>query len=291
MKLIGLFFAVAIACGGTTPEPAEPMPALEPEPVEPEAEPAPSEPEPPKSLFERLGGRDSIKAVSSELLKRLRSNDTLNKNSKIAEARDKVDQNELAEKVTDFLCKATGGPCEYTGRSMKESHAHLAISDAEWKAMGEDFVAVLNHFNVPEAEQNELIALVETLKADIVQSLHDRIGGRDAILAISTDLLKRLSRDRKLNKNKKIKAARKKVNQKELAEKLADFVCMAAGGPCEYKGRPMKDSHADLGITEKEWDIMAKHFVAVLKKFKVPAREQQELIELVGTAKADIVTK
>ena len=63
---------------------------------------------------------------------------------------------------------ATGGPESYTGRSMLESHAHLGITEAEWDEMGSIFVAVLNDFNVPAAEQEELLAIVGTTKADIV---------------------------------------------------------------------------------------------------------------------------
>jgi len=67
------------------------------------------------------------------------------------------------------------------------------------------------------------------------------------------------------------------------------MVCMATGGPCKYTGRDMKSSHVKMNISEKDWDQMAKVFKGVLDKFKVPAKEQQELFAIVGTTKADIV--
>jgi len=70
--------------------------------------------------------------------------------------------------VATRVCQATGGPCTYTGRTMKQSHAHLNISDREWLEMARVFQEVLVHFKVPAAEQQELVAIVESTKADIV---------------------------------------------------------------------------------------------------------------------------
>ena len=70
---------------------------------------------------------------------------------------------------------------------------------------------------------------------------------------------------------------------------VTSLVCAASGGPCTYTGRPMKESHAKLNISQAEWDAMLADFTATLNKFKVPQREQQELITIVGTTKNDIV--
>ena len=53
----------------------------------------------------------------------------------------------------------------------------------------------------------------------------------------------------------------------------------------------MKESHAHLNISEKEWDVMAKLFKKTLDKYKVPAGEQKELFEIVGKLKGDIVVR
>ncbi len=71
-------------------------------------------------------------------------------------------------RVTEMVGWATGGPQVYTGRSMIESHAHLNITEQEWQAMMADFQATLDHFEVPSQEQEELIAIMESTKADIV---------------------------------------------------------------------------------------------------------------------------
>ena len=61
------------------------------------------------------------------------------------------------------------------------------------------------------------------------------------------------------------------------------------GGPEKYNGRTMKETHKDMNITEKEWDAMAADFVKTLDKFKVPEKEQKELLAIVESTKSDIV--
>src|SRR5262249_797308 len=70
--------------------------------------------------------------------------------------------------VTEMICWATGGPQNYTGRSMTESHKHLKIPESEWAGFCKDFDDTMAKFNVPEAEHKELFAIVESTKGDIV---------------------------------------------------------------------------------------------------------------------------
>jgi hemoglobin len=141
-------------------------------PVEEAKQPPAEEVKPPaeevKSLYERLGGREAIAAVSQKVLDSVDKNEVLQKNEAIVAARKKVDPKQLHEHLTNFVCKATGGPCEYTGRTMTESHVHLNISKEEWDAMGADFKAILDEMKVGPKEQEELMALIGSLEAQIV---------------------------------------------------------------------------------------------------------------------------
>ncbi len=121
-----------------------------------------------QSLYQRLGGVYNIAQVVDEFLEVLYVNDVLNANPRIKEARDRVPKSYLKYHVTSMVCEASGGPEKYTGRGMKESHQHLNITEKEWQAMLADFKKVLNKFKVPEQEQKELIAIVESTKKDIV---------------------------------------------------------------------------------------------------------------------------
>jgi len=122
------------------------------------------------SLYDRLGGVYSIATVVDDFIERLLVNDTLNANPAINEARGKVPKAGIKFRLTAQVCQASGGPEKYNGRSMKDSHAHLNITDTEWQAMLADFKKSLDKFEVPEREQDELFAIVESTKPDIVIS-------------------------------------------------------------------------------------------------------------------------
>ncbi len=121
-----------------------------------------------KSLYDRLGGVYAIATVVDDFIDRVVGNAILNANPAIKEARDRVPRAGLKYRVTEMVCQATGGPCKYTGRSMKEAHAHLNITEKEWDALVVDFKASLNKFKVPGKEQGELLAIVNSTKKDIV---------------------------------------------------------------------------------------------------------------------------
>ena len=123
-----------------------------------------------KSLYDRLGGVYAIASVVDDFIERLLVNDILNANPAIKEARERVPKAGLKYRVTELVCEVTGGPQKYTGRSMKDSHKHLNITEKEWDAMVADFKVTLNKFKVPEKEQEELIGIVATTKADIVMT-------------------------------------------------------------------------------------------------------------------------
>ncbi|MCI0340343.1 MAG: group 1 truncated hemoglobin [Planctomycetales bacterium] len=280
------------------------------------SQPAPAPAAPKKPLYERLGGATPIACVCDDFIERVLVNETLNANPRIAEARDRVPKAGLKFQVTALVCQVTGGPEMYTGRSMKDSHAHLGITEREWDALVADFKACLDHFKVPAEEQKELFEIVGSTKKDIVMapgatpaevpaggpesfaappngmkpSLYARLGGVYPIACVVDEFIEVLLVDDILNANPKIKAARDRVPKQGLKFLVTSLVCQVTGGPQKYAGRSMKDSHKDLAIAEEHWNAMAADFKKVLDKFQVPEPEQNELFEIVGSTKADIVT-
>jgi hemoglobin len=121
-----------------------------------------------QSLYDRLGGVYAIATVVDTFIEKLLVNNVLNANPAIAEARNRVPKAGLKFQVTTLVCEVTGGPCKYTGRDMKSSHAQLKINEKQWDAMVADFLATLTQFKVPKPEQDELVAIVATTKPDIV---------------------------------------------------------------------------------------------------------------------------
>ncbi|HEX8634833.1 MAG TPA: group 1 truncated hemoglobin [Pyrinomonadaceae bacterium] len=116
-----------------------------------------------KSLYERLGGLDAIKAVVGEFTARVLADERVNKKFV------KSDGARLTHFLVEQLCAATGGPCRYTGNNMKKAHKHMKVTEGEFNALVEDLVKTLDKFNVPEAEKNELLGVLAPLKADIVE--------------------------------------------------------------------------------------------------------------------------
>ncbi|MFO0579876.1 MAG: group 1 truncated hemoglobin [Polyangia bacterium] len=122
----------------------------------------------PQSLYARLGGVYNIAAVIDDFIDRVMTDPALNKNPLVDEAHHRVSRAGFKYLVTEMVCWATGGPQRYSGRAMRDSHVHLKITPDEWQAFLLDLHATLDKFSVPERERGEILAIVESTRADIV---------------------------------------------------------------------------------------------------------------------------
>lgn len=120
------------------------------------------------SLYDRLGGIYSIAAVVDDFIDRVMNDPILNANPLVDEAHHRVTSAGFKYLVTEFVGSVTGGPQQYSGRSMNDSHRHLKITAHEWGAFMHDLQQSLYKFNVPDTEREELVALVESVRAEIV---------------------------------------------------------------------------------------------------------------------------
>jgi hemoglobin len=118
------------------------------------------------------------------------------------------------------------------------------------------------------------------------ESLYKRLGGYDAIAAVSDDFLGRLATDPKLSR---FFVGFSTDSKARIRQHIVDFLCVATGGPCKYTGRSMETAHTGLNITEEDWNVSVKHLQETLDKFKVPAREQQEVMNAIASLKGQIV--
>ena len=114
-------------------------------------------------------------------------------------------------------------------------------------------------------------------------SLYERLGGRDAVVAVIDDFVGRCAGDSRING----KFARTDVPR--LKAMLVDQVCSATGGPETYSGRGMRETHDGMGVTAGEFDALVEDLVATLDQFSVPAPEQGELLGILGPLRGDIV--
>jgi hemoglobin len=122
---------------------------------------------PEQSLYQRIGGYDAIAAATDESLARLLDNSAL-KAYFDHMSRDQL--RKLRQHFVDFVVQAAGGPAYYIGRDMRTTHAGMGITPAQWDAFVVDVRATLVHLQVPERECGELLALMGTLEAEIVDS-------------------------------------------------------------------------------------------------------------------------
>ena len=119
-------------------------------------------------------------------------------------------------------------------------------------------------------------------------TLYKRLGGYDAVAAVTDDFIARLAGDPGLAR---FFVGHSSDSLNKIRQHVVEQLCFATGGPCVYTGRDMKTSHAGLGITEKDWDSSVNLLVATLDKFNVPAKEKDEVLTAVSALKKDIVEK
>src|SRR5262252_2054022 len=118
-----------------------------------------------KTLYARLGGYDAIAAVVDDFVGRLVSDKRF---TKFFAGHSEDSLKKIRMHVIDQLCAAAGGPCNYTGRDMHTAHHGLGITSDDWDVSAKHLVESLDKFKVPKAEQDELLAVVSSLKKDIV---------------------------------------------------------------------------------------------------------------------------
>jgi len=126
------------------------------------------------SLYDRLGGVYNIAVVVDDFIDRVMGDPKLNANPRVDEAHHRVSPQGFKYYVTEMLCWAAGGPQTYSGRTMGDTHRHLMITDEEWVAFMDDLQQSLDRFEVPQPEQGEVTAIVESTKeAIVVEPLHE----------------------------------------------------------------------------------------------------------------------
>jgi hemoglobin len=117
-------------------------------------------------LYKRLGGYDALAAVTDEFFRRLHSDTSI---MVFFAGLDTSAMQHIRQMVVDQLCAASGGPCFYAGKSMKDAHATFEIDNGVFDKFVGHFQAAMNAFAVPSREQNEVMAALLSMRADIVR--------------------------------------------------------------------------------------------------------------------------
>ena len=149
MRVVSIMFAIALAaCGG------------HPEHI---AKDQDQPPPPAKSLYERLGATPGITAVVEEFVT------TTGKDPRIEQFFINADIPRLKKLMVEQICQNTGGPCHYTGKTMKESHATMHVKGVDFDAFIDDLTKTFAKLNVPAPETKEVLTAFQSLKTEVVK--------------------------------------------------------------------------------------------------------------------------
>lgn len=116
-------------------------------------------------------------------------------------------------------------------------------------------------------------------------TLYERLGGQPAINAVVDDFVANVAADKRINR------FFANADVPRLKRLLGEQICAGAGGPCTYTGQDMKTAHAGMGVGDQDFNALVEDLVKSLDKYKVPTKEQQELLALLGPMRKDIVTR
>lgn len=119
------------------------------------------------SLYHRLGEKKGIAAVVDDFVGNCASDTRIN-SFFAATAADPARLDGFKSKLVDQICQASGGPCKYTGKTMKEAHAGMGVNDEHFTALVEDLVKALDKHHVAESDKQTLLGVLGPMKSDIV---------------------------------------------------------------------------------------------------------------------------
>jgi len=119
-----------------------------------------------KTLYERLGGYEAISAVVDDFAAKLFIDPVVG--ARFFGMSDDSREG-FRQKNKNLVCAATGGPCKIISRTAATTHGGLGIKASEFAIVAQHLVDTLNKFNVPDKEHNELMAIIATLRPDIVE--------------------------------------------------------------------------------------------------------------------------
>ncbi len=114
------------------------------------------------SLYERLGGELPVRKIVNNVLDKNLSNPAIGHHFQ------KVDMNKLKQLVFEFFSMGIGGPHQYTGRDMRTTHINLNITEEDFLRANHDMLLALEENGVRQDERNEVIAILDSMKNDVV---------------------------------------------------------------------------------------------------------------------------
>ena len=114
------------------------------------------------SLYDRLGGHDSIAAVARTVFENHCKNPLIK--TRYADS----DPEHVIQRVTEFMCAGFGGTEQYTGEDMLTAHTGMNISETEFNTVVDDVLSALETHNVAQGEKDEILCALWSMRPEIV---------------------------------------------------------------------------------------------------------------------------
>ncbi len=114
------------------------------------------------TLYEQLGGKPAITKVVHDMVVNVAADNRINHFFA------KTNIPHLEKELVNQVCEGTGGPCKYTGLSMKQAHKGMHLNTADFNALVEDLQKSMDSNNVPLGLQNQLLAILAPMQPDVV---------------------------------------------------------------------------------------------------------------------------
>ncbi|KAL4427204.1 hypothetical protein ABPG74_013408 [Tetrahymena malaccensis] len=235
-----------------------------------------------KTVFEKIGGEAAIEAAVKIFYKKMLAD------PKVSSFFKDIDMTKQHTQQVSFLSFALGGPKKYVGKSMRDAHQYLRLTNAEFDITVGHLVSTLKDLNIDEAVITEIGKMIEPLRKDVVftqsTSIYDQIGGEKAMEQAVEIFYKKMLED------PKVSSFFKPIDMNKQKQMQKAFLTMALGGPKEYKGRNMKDAHSNLNLTDEHFDVTVGHLIGTLKQLNVDDKIIKQIGVQIEPLRKDIVS-
>jgi hemoglobin len=248
------------------------------------------------TLWERLGGEKNVRQVVDDFVAAAVADPKVNFDRSGKYKLDALGMEHLKRQLVTMVSQATGGPGKYDGKSMKEIHKGMGITDAEFTAAVGHLKVALEKNGVKPADVEAMLKGVEGTRKEIVEEskpeaakLWDRLGGEKVVAKVIDDFIAAAAADPKVNLDRGGKYKLDKDALDHMKKQLLAMASEVAGGPIKYTGKDMKEAHKGMGITDAEFDAAVGHLKKALESNGVKPAEAQDVLKVLEVARKAIV--
>ncbi|MDR7088725.1 MULTISPECIES: group 1 truncated hemoglobin [Cellvibrio] len=115
-----------------------------------------------QSLYDALGQYEGITKITHQLIL------VIAKDERVKHRYKGANMSKFKKGMSDYVCAAVGGPCEYKGDNMQLVHAGHNYTNTEFNAIVDDLILAMEQCGIPVTTQNRLLAKLAPTYKDVV---------------------------------------------------------------------------------------------------------------------------